>query len=113
MIAIKAVARVTAADMEPVIAAVRGAKEASLRLPGCLAYDFFQQDSDHIVTLEVYDASQAVIDHIDQIDFSDLFALIDMMDVEVFGNPEPELRARFEALEKVSIYPSVTDHAVV
>jgi quinol monooxygenase YgiN len=108
MIAIKAIARVTAGDMEPVVAAVREVKTASLSLPGALAYDFFQQDEGHLVTLEAYDSSEAVIAHVDGIDFTDLFAVVEMTDVEVFGNPSPELRARFDALDKVSIYPSVT-----
>jgi quinol monooxygenase YgiN len=113
MIAIKAIARVTAGDMDPVIAAVRDVKVASLNLPGALAYDFFQQDDGHLVTLEAYDSSEAVIAHVEGVDFTDLFAVVEMTDVEVFGNPSPELRARFDALENVTIYPSVTDGSAV
>lgn len=109
MIAIKAVARLKVGELAPVVAAVRQVKVASLNEPGCLAYDFFQQDAGHLVTLEVYESSEAIIRHVDNIDFDDLLAVVDMTDVEVFGNPGPELRTRFDALGNVSIYPSATD----
>ena len=109
MIVIKAIARVTAGSLDPVAEEVKEIRTRSLRRPGVIGYDFFQQDDDHVVALEVYEDSDVLIAHIDAGGFEGLFELIEIERIELMGPVSAEIRSRFEALGNVAMYPSITE----
>jgi quinol monooxygenase YgiN len=112
MIVIKAVAHVTADSVDPVAEQVREIRTRTLKRPGVIGYDFFQQDDDHVVALEVYENSDILLAHIDAGGFDELFKLIEVETIELMGPVSNEARSRFEALGNVAIYPSITEARV-
>jgi hypothetical protein len=106
MIALKALARVTA-DWEQLAPALAERRPVAMNQAGTIAYDFFQRDPDHLISIEIHDSSESMLYHIDSGEFHGLLELFDILEVEVFGDPSPELRARFRALPQVDIYPTL------
>jgi quinol monooxygenase YgiN len=109
MIVIKAISRVTADSLDPVVQQVREIRTRTLKRPGVLGYDFFAQDDDHVVALEVYEDSDVLIAHIDGGGFDELFKLIEVERIELMGPVSDEVRSRFEPIGTVSMYPSITE----
>jgi quinol monooxygenase YgiN len=109
MIVIKAISRVTADSLDPVVEQVKEIKARSLKRPGVIGYDFFQQDDDHVVALEVFEDSDVLIAHLDGGGFDGLFKLIEVERIELMGPISAEIRSRFEALANVAMYPSITN----
>jgi quinol monooxygenase YgiN len=109
MIVIKAIAHVTADSVDPVAKEVKEIRTRTLKRPGVIGYDFFQQDDDHVVALEVYEDSDILLAHIDGGGFDDLFKLIEVERIELMGPVSDEARSRFEALANVEMYPSITE----
>jgi quinol monooxygenase YgiN len=109
MIVIKAISRVTAESLDPVVEQVKEIKARSLERLGVIGYDFFQQDEEHVVALEVFEDSDVLIAHVDGGGFDELFKLIEVERIELMGPISAEVRSRFEALANVAIYPSITE----
>ena len=76
MIVIKAIAHVTTDSVDRVAEEVREIRTRTLKRPGVIGYDFFQQDDDHVVALEVYEDSDVLIAHVDAGGFDALFEMI-------------------------------------
>jgi quinol monooxygenase YgiN len=112
MIVIKAIARMGTDSLDPVVKEVKEIRTRTLRRPGVLGYDFFQQDDDHVIALEVYADSEVLLAHIDAGGFDGLFALVEIERIELMGPASDEVRARFEQLGNVALYPSITEPAV-
>jgi len=108
MIVIKAVSRVTADSIDPVVEEVTEIRARTLRRAGVLGYDFFRQDDDHVVAIEVYADSDVLAAHIDAGGFEGLFELLEIERIELMGPVSAEVRGRFEAMANVSMYPSLT-----
>ena len=83
MLVIKATARVTADSLDPIVDQVKEIRTRSLKRRGVLGYDFFRQDDDHVVALEVYEDSDVLIAHMDAGGFDELFKLIEIERIEV------------------------------
>jgi quinol monooxygenase YgiN len=109
MIVIKAIARVTADSFDPVVDEVKEIRTRSLKRPGVIGYDFFRQDDDHVVALEVYEDSDVLIAHIDAGGFDGLFKLIEIERIEMMGPVSAEVHSRFAALGNLGMYPSITE----
>ena len=109
MLVIKATARVTADSLDPIVDQVKEIRTRSLKRRGVLGYDFFRQDDDHVVALEVYEDSDVLIAHMDAGGFDELFKLIEIERIEVMGPVSAEVRSRFAELESLGMYPSLTE----
>ena len=109
MIIIKATARVTADSLDSIVDEVNEIRTRSLKRPGVIGYDFFRQDDDHVIILEVYEDSDVLIAHMDAGGFDGLFKLIEMERIEIMGPASAEVRSRFAALENAGMYPSLTE----
>ncbi len=109
MIVIKAIAHVTTGSVDRVAEEVSEIRTRTLKRPGVIGYDFFQQDDDHVVALEVYEDSDVLIAHVDAGGFDALFEMIAVERIELMGPVSDEVRSRFEAVGNVEMYPSITE----
>lgn len=108
MIVIKASSRVKDGQGDAAVAAATAVRERSLKRSGVLGYDFFREDDTHFVVIEVYDGSETLLAHVEAGGFDDLFAVTEVLRIEAFGDPSPEVRALFASFGAFTVYPSVT-----
>ena len=109
MIVIKAIAHLTTGSIDRVAEEVSAIRTRTLKRPGVIGYDFFRQDADHVVALEVYEDSDVLIAHVDAGGFDALFEMIAVDKIELMGPVSDEVRSRFEVIGNVEMYPSITE----
>ena len=98
--------------LEDVRAAAAGLRQHTQGAPGVIAYEhFIDGAADEFIGVEGYDSETALLDHIAENDFGALFDAVDLVLLQVHGEPSPELVESLQAMAAVEVFPAALMHS--
>ena len=110
-IVVKGVLKVRPGQLDDAKDAARDQRAKTLGKPGVVTYEFFADDAtQRLLMIEIYEDSDAMLNHIATASFDRLLNLVDIELLEMFGDPSPVLETTLNGFESpLAVYRPLSD----